>query len=47
LAWLLAQPHVGAPIVSTTSQSQLQTLFDAPNLKLDANDLAVLDQASK
>ena len=47
LAWLLAQPHVGAPIVSATSQNQLQTLFDAPNLKLDADDLALLDQASK
>jgi len=47
LAWLMAQPHIGAPIVSATSQSQLQTLFDAPKLKLDADDLALLDQASK
>ena len=47
LAWLLAQPHVGAPIVSATSQSQLQTLFDAPNLKLDTDDLALLENASK
>jgi aryl-alcohol dehydrogenase-like predicted oxidoreductase len=47
LAWLLLQPHVVAPIVSATSQSQLQTLFDAPNLKLDANDLALLNQASQ
>lgn len=47
LAWLMAQPHIGAPIVSATSQSQLQTIFDAPKLKLDANDLTALDQASK
>jgi len=47
LAWLLAQPHVAAPIVSATNQSQLQTLFDAPNLKLDSDDLAVLEKASK
>lgn len=47
LAWLLAQPHVGAPIASATSRNQLQTLFNAPDLKLDADDLALLDQASK
>ncbi len=47
LAWLLAQPHIGAPIVSATSQSQLQTLFDAPELRLDAEDLALLDKTSK
>lgn len=43
LAWLLAQPHIGAPIVSATSQSQLDTLIAAPNLKLDAEDLKQLD----
>lgn len=47
LAWLLAQPYIGAPIVSATSQSQLQTLFDAPNLKLDTEDLVLLDKTSK
>ncbi len=47
LAWLMAPPHISAPIVSATSQSQLQTLFDAPNLKLDAEDLALLDKTSK
>lgn len=47
LAWLLAQPHLLAPIVSATSKSQLETLFAAPELKLDAEDLALLDQASK
>ncbi|HML65199.1 MAG TPA: aldo/keto reductase [Dysgonomonas sp.] len=47
LAWLLAQPHVAAPIVSATSQSQLATLFAAPELLLDMEDLDVLDDASK
>src|SRR5690606_18989495 len=47
LAWLLANPLITAPIVSATSESQLQTLFAAPELKLDAEDLAILDEASK
>ncbi|SFC19663.1 Predicted oxidoreductase [Flexibacter flexilis DSM 6793] len=47
LAWLLAQPLVTAPIVSATSQNQLKTLFDAPLLRLDAQDLALLDGASQ
>ncbi len=47
LAWLLAQPNIGAPVVSATSQQQLQTLFAAPALKLDGEDLNVLDKASK
>lgn len=47
LAWLLANPLIGAPIASATSQSQLETLFAAPTLDLDQEDLALLDQASK
>jgi len=47
LAWLLAQPHIGAPIVSATSKAQLETLFAAPNLVLDQEDLALLNEASK
>jgi aryl-alcohol dehydrogenase-like predicted oxidoreductase len=47
LAWLLAQPLIGAPIVSATSRAQLATLFDAPKLKLDHEDLAILDASSK
>lgn len=47
LAWLLAQPLITAPIVSATSTSQLQTLFDAPEIQLDAEDLQLLDKASK
>ena len=47
LAWLLAQPQVGAPIVSATSISQLESLLAAPFLLLDQEDLALLNEASK
>lgn len=47
LAWLLSNPLITAPIVSATSERQLQTIFDAPKLSLDAEDLDVLNQASK
>jgi aryl-alcohol dehydrogenase-like predicted oxidoreductase len=47
LAWLMAQPHIGAPIVSATSKNQLQTIIDAPQLKLDTEDLLLLNQASQ
>lgn len=47
LAWLLANPLITAPIVSATSENQLQTLFAAPALVLDAEDVALLNNASK
>ncbi len=47
LAWLLAHPLITAPIVSATSESQLNTLFDAPGLKLDQEDLGALNEASR
>lgn len=47
LAWLLAQPHIGAPITSATGQDQLKTLFAATKLYLDKEDLELLDKASK
>ena len=47
LAWLLAQPHIGAPIASATKESHLKTMFDAPKLQLDSEDLELLDKASK
>lgn len=47
LAWLLAQPYVGAPVVSATSKAQLDTLLAAPALNLDAEDLSFLDTASQ
>jgi aryl-alcohol dehydrogenase-like predicted oxidoreductase len=47
LAWLLAKPHIGAPLASATSNNQLDTLFDALKIKLDAGDVAALDEAGK
>lgn len=47
LAWLLAQPHIGAPVASATSKSQLETLFSAPELMLDTEDLELLDRVSR
>jgi len=47
LAWLLDNPMITAPIVSATSENQLQTLFAAPTLQLDKEDVALLDVASK
>lgn len=47
LAWLLANPLITAPIVSATSQNQLKTLFEAPQLELDQEDLELLNRASK
>lgn len=46
LAWLLSRPGIGAPIASATNLKQLQTLFAAPDLKLDQEDLQLLDKAS-
>ncbi len=47
LAWQLSQPTITSSIVSATSKSQLQTIIDAPSLKLDAEDLAHLDEVSR
>jgi aryl-alcohol dehydrogenase-like predicted oxidoreductase len=46
LAWLLSRPHVTAPIASATSDAQLDMLLAAPKLKLDAEDLERLNEAS-
>lgn len=47
LAWLLANPLITAPIASATSQEQLKTLFDAADLKLEQEDIALLNNASR
>ncbi|MEO8156606.1 MAG: aldo/keto reductase [Betaproteobacteria bacterium] len=47
LAWLLAQPGIVAPIASATSLGQLEDLFAATRLKLDAAALQRLDVASR
>ena len=45
LAWVNAQPGVGAPIASATSVEQLQSLIDGARLVLSAEDLALLTEA--
>lgn len=45
LAWLIANPLITAPIASATSASQLETLTRAPALKLDDDDVALLNRA--
>lgn len=46
VAWLIAQPAVTAPIASATSIAQLEDLLAATRLKLDAETLAALNDAS-
>lgn len=46
LAWLLSNPLITAPIVSATSASQLETVFNAPKLVLDQEDIDLLNNAS-
>jgi aryl-alcohol dehydrogenase-like predicted oxidoreductase len=45
-AWLMARPSVTSPIASATSLAQLNELVAAASLKLDAQDVRELDQAS-
>ena len=46
IAWLIAQPGITAPIASATSLPQLEELFAATRLELDAGQLQRLDAAS-
>lgn len=46
LAWLMARPGLTAPIASATTPDQLQDLFKAVELKLDASSIEALNQAS-
>ncbi|SMD00897.1 aldo/keto reductase [Pedobacter africanus] len=46
LAWLMARPSVTAPIASVTSLAQLEDLVRAAELKLNNEDIAILDEAS-
>jgi len=46
LAWLMARPSITAPIASATTVEQLRDLIDATNLKLDAESIELLNQAS-
>jgi len=47
LAWVMAQPAIGATIASATSVAQLQELMGALSLQLTDEDLAALDRASR
>jgi aryl-alcohol dehydrogenase-like predicted oxidoreductase len=47
LAWIMAQPSIAAPIVSTTSVGQLDEIARAAALKLDREALSRLDAASR
>lgn len=46
LAWLMARPTVTAPISSATNLEQLQDLIAAAQLKLDADSMKQLNDAS-
>lgn len=46
LAWLMARPSVTAPIASVTSMGQLEDFTRAAALKLNTEDIAILDEAS-
>ncbi len=47
LAWLIAREGVTAPIASATSVAQVESFAMAANLTLTADDVTVLDTASK
>jgi aryl-alcohol dehydrogenase-like predicted oxidoreductase len=46
IAWLIARPSVTSPIASVTSLNQLKDLTRAATLKLDVEDISILDEAS-
>ncbi|MGV3658261.1 MAG: aldo/keto reductase [Chitinophagaceae bacterium] len=46
LAWLIAQPHITAPIASATSIEQLHELIKAATLQLSTEDIAQINEAS-
>ena len=46
IAWLIARSSVTAPIASVTSIEQLKDLEHAANLKFNAEDIQLLDEAS-
>jgi aryl-alcohol dehydrogenase-like predicted oxidoreductase len=47
IAWLLTRPAVTAPITSATSREQLKALVNGVELRLDAEDIHLLDESSK
>ncbi|MBP0575437.1 aldo/keto reductase, partial [Mycobacterium tuberculosis] len=47
LAWVAAQPGIGAPIASATSLAQLDSLVRGARLTLSADDLKMLTDAGR
>lgn len=47
LSWLSAQPNIGGPIASATSNQQLQQILSAATLNLEESDLKLLNDASQ
>ena len=47
LAWLLAQPVITAPIIGANSIEQLLPSLEAVNIHLTAEEMALLDEASR
>ncbi|MGA9522745.1 MAG: aldo/keto reductase, partial [Myxococcaceae bacterium] len=47
IAWIIAQPGIGAPIASATSVEQLQSLMRGARLQLSAEDLRELTEAGR
>ena len=47
LAWLMAQPHIAAPIASATTVAQLHTLLAALEVELHEEELAALHQSAQ
>lgn len=47
LAWILARPEITAPIASATTPDQARELAGAADVRLDAEELALLDQVSE
>jgi len=46
LAWLMARPTITSPIVSATSLKQMESIIKAPQLKLDREDMDLLNEVS-
>ncbi len=46
LAWLMERPAITAPIASATSIAQLDDLIGAARLRLDAEQMRLLEEAS-
>lgn len=47
LAWLIQHPSIAAPIASATSLKQLESFTKATNLKLEKEDVKLLDEAGR